>query len=370
LSSLPLARRREAKTSHFQDSACHTLLPPNDDLVVVTQRLPTIVLILAIDVCGVVQACGLRGTARPAKGDVLQSHPPTVPAAGLTVSGPPMPLPAASPSVSWLLPSPTSHVPSAPPAALEADAALLLPIPARKQDPGSPRAGWCAETAIQEALLYAGAWTSQRTINRAGQPAHQDLHASDIPAALMGLGLRFTFFSPRKRGFDPFAAWVEEALRAGDPVLAGVKILPTEHPTWALDHFVLVVGSGSKGLLVNTTWGNRAWVGEASTDGLSFRNVVYGIRLRGLGVPPHATPARLSAIDEQTDTVKLRVTCEGLASGSSYRVERTRFPSDERPLWSEIGIAVGDRVEKEVAVDADGASRFYCIPIPGRPESQ
>lgn len=361
-------------------------------LVAVNENVPSLLLILAAEVCCAMAGCGLHGSATSGKGDPWRGHPSSSPSAGLHASAASatsmtsmtsmtsvpsaasmvsmpsvasIPSSAAPPSTSWALSS-AFQAASDPTSGLEADATLLLPIPARKQDPDSPRAGWCGETAIQEALLHAGAWISQRIIHRSGKPAHQDLHASDIPVALAELGVRFTFFPPRRRGFDAFVDWVEDALRAGDPVLAGVKILPTEHPNWGLDHFVLVVGRGPRGLLVNTTWGYRAWVGDTSTEGLSFRNVAYGIRLRGLAVPPKAIPARLSIIEERADTVKLRVRCEGLASGSPYRIERTRSAWDPRPLGSESAIAVGDRVEKELAVASEGSSRFYCIPISGR----
>jgi hypothetical protein len=209
-------------------------------------------------------------------------------------------------------------------------------------------------------------WSSQRLINRAGKPVHPDLYSSDIPVALAGLHVRFTFYPARRGGFDAFARWAREALGAGDPVLAGVKILPTKHPEWGLDHFVLVVGHGPKGLLVNTTWGYRAWVGDTATEGLSFRNVAYGIRLRGLAPPAHAKPARLAVLQEEAGSVRLRVTCQGLTSGAPYSVERTRSASDQQPLWSETAIALGGRIEQELSVQAEGASRFYCVPLSGQ----
>ena len=261
-------------------------------------------------------------------------------------------------------PAPTSSADAPPPTpSLEADATIVLPIPPRGQAAEAPSAGWCGETAIQQGLLHSGLWASQRLINRAGKPAHPDLYSNDIPVALNALGVRYTFYSTRKPGFDPFAAWVKDALEAGDPVLAGVKILPTQHPEWGLDHFVLVVGHGSKGLLVNTTWGRRAWVSDTTTPGLSFKNVVYGIRLRGLALPPDGRPARLSVVDRGANTVKLRIACEGLTTGSTYRVERRRSPRDKQPLWSETAIAVGDRVETELTVEVDRPSRFHCVPV-------
>ena len=39
-----------------------------------------------------------------------------------------------------------------------------------------------------------------------------------------------------------------------------MKIYPTAHPEWGLDHFVLAVGLDARGLTVNTTWGS--WLGK------------------------------------------------------------------------------------------------------------
>jgi len=163
-----------------------------------------------------------------------------------------------------------------------AEADLVLPIPARSQAPESPPAGWCGETAIQEGLLYFGRSVPQSVINRAGHPVHPDLYATEIPNALRELGVKFTPYAGG-RGYEGFRRWVEQALAAGHPVLAGVKLVPSAHPEWGLDHFVLVVGHGRKGLLVNTTWGYRAWVAEDGASGLSLKNAFYGYRLDGLG---------------------------------------------------------------------------------------
>jgi hypothetical protein len=189
-------------------------------------------------------------------------------------------------------------------------AVLALPIAARSQAAESPRAGWCGETAIQEALLHAGAWAPQRAINRAGKPAHPDLYSQDIPVALTERGVRSELYAHGK-GFEPFARWVRTAHEQRDPVRAGVKILPTAHPDWGLDHFVLAVGHGTKGLLVNTTWGSRRWVGDTTTPGLSLRDAFYGIRILGFARAPGESAPRLTVLEEGATTVKLRVTCAG-----------------------------------------------------------
>jgi hypothetical protein len=161
------------------------------------------------------------------------------------------------------------------------EADLVLAIPARNQSSEAPPAGWCGETAIQEALLHLGVFMSQASINEAGHPAHPDLYATEIPGALRALGVTFTPYAGG-RGYEGFRVWTIKALESGHPVLAGVKLVPSEHPSWGLDHFVLAVGHGKRGLLVNTTWGYRAWVAEDGASGLSFKDAFYGLRLDGL----------------------------------------------------------------------------------------
>ena len=279
----------------------------------------------------------------------VRSSPP--PAAAMAPATAPI---ASASSERWPGPSPPEND-------LAAEATLALPIAARSQAKESPPQGWCGETAIQEGLLYLGVWAPQRIINRAGKPVHPDLDAPEIPVARGELGVRFAVYS-RGRGFESFARWVREALEAGDPVLAGVKILPTAHPEWGLDHFVLVVGHGTKGLLVNTTWGSRAWVGDTSTPGLSLANAFYGLRLSGVALPRGARPARLTLLEESADAVKVRVTCTGLTPGAPYRMQRWATRSDEKPIWSEPATAEADQLSKELTVDAARPSRFECIP--------
>jgi hypothetical protein len=235
-----------------------------------------------------------------------------------------------------------------------ADDTRVLPIATRKQASDSPPEGWCGETAIQEALLHFGVWAPQRLINRAGKPAHPDLYSNDVPVALAGLGVRYAFY-PGPRAFAPFAEWVARGVDAGDPVLAGVKILPTAHPEWGLDHFVLVVGHGERGLLADTTWGTRAWVGDTTTPGLSFKDPSYAIRIRGVWTPARAVPARLAVIEESGAKLVVRADCTRGAAGTAYRVEVRRSPDDREPFRT------GDMAPFELALDPDKPARFHCV---------
>lgn len=210
-----------------------------------------------------------EGVRTPARASASASAPAAARAEDTRV-------PSSAPSVDAGLPG--AGAASADPAD---EAELVLAIPARSQAHEAPPSGWCGETAIQEGLLHLGVTMTQAAINKAGHPAHADLYATEIPGALTQLGVRFTPY-PGARGYEPYRAWVVKALEAGHPVLAGVKLVPSEHPSWGLDHFVLVVGHGKRGLLVNTTWGYRAWVAEDGASGLSFKGAFYGLRLDGL----------------------------------------------------------------------------------------
>lgn len=221
------------------------------------------------------------------------------------------------------------------------DATVALPIPPRRHASEAPPEGWCGETAIQEALLYVGVWAPQRLIHRAGRPVHPDLYSNEIPIALAALGVQQSAYA----GGEPYGRFVRRALDEGDPVIAGVKILPTAHPSWGLDHFVLAIGYGPRGLLVDTTWGYREWIadegGTPKTEGLSLKNAFYAIRI----TRPRA--ARLAVVEERGAEIRLRVTCAG-------RVERAAIPDDHAPKsWTSTDAAVD-------VVPAQNAWSYTC----------
>jgi hypothetical protein len=74
---------------------------------------------------------------------------------------------------------------------------------------------------------------------------------------MRALDLRHTKYTGGKK-LDAFLAWVRERIRAGHPIIAGVKLYPTDFPQWGLDHIVLIVGfEADESLVINTTWGTR-----------------------------------------------------------------------------------------------------------------
>ncbi len=239
---------------------------------------------------------------------------------------------------------------------------MLLPLASRAQADESPREGWCGETAAQEGLLHLGAYVSQAAIHRAGNPSHADLYSHELPVALSALGVRFTRFPGG--GYGAFVAWVREALGRSAPVLAGVKLLPTQHPEWGLDHFVLVVGEGEPGLLVDTTWGTREWSNDKKTRGISFVNAGYGLRFIGLELPRGvvaARPARLVVRREDATTVSLRATCAAGAAAAGTHASTARIVCRKNPRAVEAFLTSAPDVSGFMDLDVPRAQSAWCV---------
>ena len=217
-----------------------------------------------------------------------------------------------------------------PPTMVNDGAALRLNIADRKHDAAAPKQGWCGENAVQQALLYHGAYFPQKLINQAGKPSHPDLYSGDIPVALRNLQVDFEQWPWKRCAFDKFLAWAKGGIAKGEPVLAGMKIYPTAHPEWGLDHFVLLVGFEKDALLVNTTWGKQARLTTkqllSTNKGLAFKNrygCYYGIRIKGLkGDAAPAPAARLFVTRETKEHIDVIVKCERLTAGQGYALGR------------------------------------------------
>lgn len=134
------------------------------------------------------------------------------------------------------------------------DDSVNLGIPDRAWDQTRPDSsvGWCAEASIQMAMAYYGKEVSQHTINRAGNPDHEDLYVYDIDEALKTLGVSYAEWNESDPDVSHFIVWIIDQVGQGYPVLCGIKIYPDEHPDWYLDHFVIAVGFDHENLLVNT----------------------------------------------------------------------------------------------------------------------
>ena len=152
-------------------------------------------------------------------------------------------------------------------------------------------AGWCGEASIQMAISYYGKQVAQDVIHRAGKPSNSDLQDDDLEVALKALGAVFSRYEGESKDSKQFVEWIEKQLRSGYPVICGCKIYPTEKSEWDVDHFVLVSGYNSKGLLMNTQLDCDGQVLVKHTElsstkeGYSFinpRNVYWGVAVTGV----------------------------------------------------------------------------------------
>ena len=225
-----------------------------------------------------------------------------------------------------------------------ADEAISLEIPDIGQEKRRPRAAG--------AVKRRSRWPCRTTVHTLpaghqprGKPVHPDLYANEVPVAMSSLGLEFKAW--QGEGMPAFLRWVQSELAAGHPVLLGVKIYPTAHPEWGLDHFVLAVGCTKDSLTYNTTWkgrkrealpccrrGRRACrLPTALADTTDWR-LQASRRTRAIG----AKPTRIRIDQGRDKEVELHVTAENLEPGKRYRlVEFTDWPQPSKPARGEAG---------------------------------
>jgi hypothetical protein len=262
-------------------------------------------------------------------------------------------------------------------AVFETSRDVRLEIPDVGQEKRQPREGWCGESSIQMALAYYGAYASQKAINRAGKPKHPDLYSENLPVAMDALGLRYKQWGGD--GPQPIVKWVRGELAAGHPVLISVKIYPTAHPDWSLDHFVLVTGCNKNALTLNDTWGSR----ESRTNtqlmskdkGLSLinrQNTCLGYSILGLkssSSPAGLKPTRIQIHHADDKRVELRVTAENLKRGQHYRLVRfTDLAAAQKPDARGVPmrslVADGPRFEIDETIGLDEARFYRCLSEP------
>ena len=249
--------------------------------------------------------------------------------------------------------------------------AFLLNSPDRVHWPGRQQkdVGWCGESAIQQALLYHGGYFPQKTINEAGKPQHPDLYSNDIPVALDALRMRFDSWPADVADLPLFLEWLTYQIRSGAPVFVGAKINPTQHPDWALDHFMLATGVDSRRLLLNTTWGRQEWSRfeqlSGRQKGFSFANrfnMYLGIAITGpQAFTAGAVPVRLQPVVETESAARLMVTCEKLTPGEEYVVYKaSTFAETGKAFAAFKAVSASYAFYDKADPRASGAYRCYA----------
>ncbi|MBN2171454.1 MAG: SEL1-like repeat protein [Candidatus Krumholzibacteriota bacterium] len=125
--------------------------------------------------------------------------------------------------------------------------------------------GSCGEACLWSVLAARGVVATQHAINRAGGAPGRGLHAYELDDVLEHFGIAcepnfrsqasfagpylrtwtrdlFRRAPPGAERWEPCLSEILGELRAGRPVLVGVKIHPDRHPDWPCDHFLLLVG--------------------------------------------------------------------------------------------------------------------------------
>ncbi len=201
---------------------------------------------------------------------------------------------------------------------------VLLPIADRRWEPGAPEEGWCGETSIQLAAGWYGAYVSQKKVNELGHPKTPDLWEHDVPVALAAMHLNFER-GPQKRA--DALKWVVAQLRLSRPVVLGVKLIPTEHPEWKVDHLVLAVGFSPEGLVIDTNAEEGqitvSWAGLQRAEGdqgyslVSQSGEVFAFSISGFE-KPSPTPVRVQI----TEDSMIEVTMPIMLTGAHYELLR------------------------------------------------
>ena len=224
-------------------------------------------------------------------------------------------------------------------------------------------------------MSYYGAYASQRTINRAGKPAHPDLYEEEMPVAMASLGLEAKGW--QGKGLSEYMAWVRAELAAGYPVVLGMKINPTTHPDWMVDHFVLAVGCTKETLTYNTTWKRQETTSNAGLasqkKGLSIANpfnTYFGYAVTGMDVKAMPAGAQADADQDRPQGRKAGRAARHrreTGAGQAYRlVKFTELAEAQKPAaQGELvkSFLAGDRKPEFVeTIGLDDSRAYRCLP--------
>ena len=107
--------------------------------------------------------------------------------------------------------------------------------------------GDCGEACLWTVCNYLSKNLSEEQINAVAGSPGRGVHSDEIITILKKLKIRHNDISEMTSIPSSFLRKkVVGGIKKGNPVLLGFKIYPDEHPEWACDHFVLVVGCNEK----------------------------------------------------------------------------------------------------------------------------
>ena len=155
------------------------------------------------------------------------------------------------------------------------------------------RDDYCAEVCIQEALMHYGMNLSQDNINKAGGKDNSSglEDKGQITLALNNLGANFEtwyFTQGRDMNYAEYIDFLKSKLSQGFPILAGVKINPTQHPEWINDHYILLVGFNDDSFIYNSPSERETMTfADFETTGhytlTNTYKIFFGVAFKGIG---------------------------------------------------------------------------------------
>lgn len=253
-----------------------------------------------------------------------------------------------------------------------------------------------AESSVRMAAMWHGVWASETAARRAGLKGGGKAHwlqSSHLPRAVEAFGLSCEVWNYRRdEPLSNFLAWLRGHLRAGHPVVVGVKLHPSRPgygEDWCVDRHMLAVGCDAGGLTCNTTCGfrhGRSWRQLASTDrGWSFRSKrdrCYGCAVVGPRRGAATRPVHLYVKAQTPKTVDLAVHADLLNPGRPYTLLRFDCPDAKAPdrfepraaAFAKAFVAGGPSHSLVQRVPRHRLTVYRCVPgkveLAGRAERQ
>ena len=138
-----------------------------------------------------------------------------------------------------------------------------------------------------------------------------------------------------------------------------VKLYPSDHPDWEVDHLAVVVGYTPLGLVINTTVGGRQITVHYPQleEPHDYSLVSPTGRHHGYSIQGFAGAPLTGRVTEEGPTISLEVRVRGLVPGNEYSLTRDDLLGQRST--SRLIATSSEQVLREV-VAADQAAVFSC----------
>jgi len=109
------------------------------------------------------------------------------------------------------------------------------------------KGGSCGEAVLSSIYKASGLCISQKQINKSGGAPGRGLYTHELFKSLKYYKIPHKKIPGKVKNYNDFIKTNLIAnINKNIPVLLGVKVYPDQHPNWACDHFILIVGYNKK----------------------------------------------------------------------------------------------------------------------------